>query len=222
MIIIDNIHKDFTLHNQGGTEINVLTGVSCSVPSGQGLVLHGESGKGKSTLLRMLYGNYTYQAGNIKMVVDGKVIDFAKTSLRQMVQLRRNTIGWVSQFLRLIPRVKTIDLVMAPLLDNGVSEDDARMRAEALLKRLNIPERLWELSPSTFSGGEQQRVNIACGFIMHYPILLLDEPTASLDATNKAVVVELIKEAKARGTTFVGIFHDADVRDAVADVVFEL
>lgn len=222
MITVRNATKTFHLHNQGGMKIPVLQGVNFTVDSGQALILYGKSGKGKSTLLRSLYGNYLLDSGEIEITYDGTTFDFATLHPRHIVQLRKNVIGWVSQFLRVIPRVATIDLVMAPLLDNGVDESEARMRAETLLKRLNVPERLWGLSPSTFSGGEQQRVNIACGFIMHYPVLLLDEPTASLDETNKAIVVDLINEAKSRGSVVVGIFHDAEVRDVVGDVTIEM
>ena len=222
MIEIKNICKTFVLHNQGGSRIPVLDNVSCSVNSGEALILYGESGKGKSTLLRSLYGNYLLDEGSIDITFGKETFDLTKLSPRAIIQLRQNIIGWVSQFLRVIPRVSTIDLVMRPLLENSVVETEARARAESLLKRLNIPQHLWDLSPSTFSGGEQQRVNIACGFVMHYPILLLDEPTASLDETNKAIVVELIKEAKERGSIVVGIFHDEEVRDVISDVILKM
>lgn len=123
----------------------------------------------------------------------------------------------VSQFLRVIPRISALEVVMQPLLDTGVPREACAAKAARLLTRLNVPERLWHLAPSTFSGGEQQRVNIARGFIVDYPILLLDEPTASLDAKNSAAVVELIREAKTRGAAIVGIFHDEAVRNDVAD-----
>ena len=103
-------------------------------------------------------------------------------------RVRRDTIGYVSQFLRTVPRVSALDVVAEPLVARGVDRDAARDRARELLARLNLPERLWALPPATFSGGEQQRVNIARGFITDHPILLLDEPTASLDANNREVV----------------------------------
>lgn len=126
-------------------------------------------------------------------------------------------LGHVSQFLRVVPRVPTLEVVAEPLLRLGVAPDAARVRAAELLARLNIPERLWTLSPTTFSGGEQQRVNIARGFAHDYPALLLDEPTASLDAQNREVVLRLIDEAKARGAAILGIFHDEGARDRVCD-----
>ena len=117
----------------------------------------------------------------------------------------------------MVPRVATLDVVAEPLLAVGTPVDQARDKARALLAQLNIPERLWDLSPTTFSGGEQQRVNIARGFAHDYPALLLDEPTASLDATNREVVLSLIEAAKARGAAIVGIFHDQPARNRVAD-----
>ncbi len=130
--------------------------------------------------------------------------------------MRRQTLGYVSQFLRVIPRVATLDVVMEPALARGWSRDSAELRARSLLARLNIPERLWQLAPGTFSGGEQQRVNIARGFMVEWPILLLDEPTASLDEANRQVVLELIGEAKGAGAALIGIFHDRAAREAVA------
>ena len=116
-----------------------------------------------------------------------------------------------------MPRVSALDVVAEPLLSFDIARDSARAQAADLLARLNIPERAWVLPPATFSGGEQQRVNIARSLVHPFPVLLLDEPTASLDAANRAVVVELILEAKARGTALVGICHDADVSTAIAD-----
>ena len=131
--------------------------------------------------------------------------------------MRREALGYVSQFLRVVPRVPTLEVVAEPLRAVGVSANIAEMRAKALLSQLNIPERLWSLSPTTFSGGEQQRVNIARGFTHKYPAMLLDEPTASLDAANREVVLSLIEEAKLRGAAIVGIFHDEAARDRVCN-----
>ena len=146
----------------------------------------------------------------------GGFIDLVTATPRRVLEARRKTLGFVSQFLRVIPRVKTIDIVKDPMLARGVADDEATRRAGDMLARLNLPERLWTLSPTTFSGGEQQRVNIARSFVDPSPILLLDEPTASLDAANRDVVVELIDEARQNGSAIVGIFHDEAVRDRVA------
>ncbi|WP_415404354.1 phosphonate C-P lyase system protein PhnL [Tateyamaria sp. SN3-11] len=213
MIEIENVAKSFVLHNQGSTVIPVMQGASLDVARGECVALIGASGAGKSTLMRMIYGNYTAQAGRI-VVGD---VDVASAPPRDILSLRRETLGYVSQFLRVVPRVPTLDVVAEPLRAVGVDEAAAHARARDLLARLNIPERLWGLSPTTFSGGEQQRVNIARGFAHDYPALLLDEPTASLDATNRAVVLGLIEAAKARGAAIVGIFHDEAARAQVCD-----
>ena len=195
MIEIQNLEKSFTLHNQGGAVIPVMTGGALQVAPGECVALVGASGAGKSTMMRMIYGNYLAQGGSI--LVNG--VDVARAEPREILDLRRDVLGYVSQFLRVVPRVPTLDVVAEPLLNVGRNVDAARDHARGLLERLNIPERLWGLSPTTFSGGEQQRVNIARGFAYDYPALLLDEPTASLDVTNREVVLTLIEEAKARG-----------------------
>lgn len=217
VIQLENIRKSFTLHLQGGASISVFDGVDLEVGPGECVVLAGASGVGKSTLLKLIYGNYRALGGKVLIDHGGKVVDLVKASPRTIMSVRRRTLGYVSQFLRCVPRVAARDVVAEPLLSLGVSRKAARSRAEDLLARLNIGERLFDLPPATFSGGEQQRVNIARGFIHDYPILLLDEPTASLDADNRAVVIALIQEAKARGAALIGIFHDQDVRDRIAD-----
>ncbi len=213
MIRIKNLSKSFTLHNQGGAVIPVMAGATLAVAPGQCVALTGNSGAGKSTLMRMIYGNYLAASGSI-MVGD---TDVAKAEPREILALRREVLGYVSQFLRVVPRVPTLEVVAEPLLALGTDREAALDRARDLLTRLNIPETLWALSPTTFSGGEQQRVNIARGFAHGYPALLLDEPTASLDATNREVVLGLIEEAKARGAAIIGIFHDEEARNRVAD-----
>ena len=213
MITVENVAKDFTLHNQGGTVLRVMEAAALHVAPGECVGLVGSSGAGKSTLMRMIWGNYRIDAGAVR--VGG--LDLATAAPREVIALRRSTLGYVSQFLRVVPRVPTLEVVAEPLLTLGRPEAEAREAAAAMLARLNIPERLWGLSPTTFSGGEQQRVNIARGFVHDYPALLLDEPTASLDPGNRAVVLALIAEAKARGAAILGIFHDAEARAAVCD-----
>ena len=208
MISIQNVSKSFTLHNQGAAVIPVMHSASLDVAAGECIALIGASGAGKSTLMRMIYGNYLTASGRI-LVGD---VDVASAAPRQIIALRRTTLGYVSQFLRVVPRVSTLDVVAEPLLVTGTERAAAQDIARGLLARLNIPERLWSLSPTTFSGGEQQRVNIARGFAYPYPALLLDEPTASLDPANRETVLCMVEEAKARGTAIIGIFHDADAR----------
>lgn len=218
MIRIENLCKSFTLHNQGGTVIPVMAGAHLHVARGDCVALTGQSGSGKSTLMRMIYGNYLTASGSI--FING--LNLACAEPREIQALRRHTLGYVSQFLRVVPRVPTLNVVAEPLLRLAVPAEEARARASELLERLNIPTRLWGLSPTTFSGGEQQRVNIARGFIHPYPVLLLDEPTASLDATNRATVLALIQEAKARGAALLGIFHDEDARAQVCTRVVDV
>ena len=213
VIDIRDVAKTFTLHNQGGTVLRVMSGASLQVVPGECVGLTGASGAGKSTLMRMIWGNYLAASGSI--TVAGT--DIAHATPREIIALRRDRMAYVSQFLRVVPRVPTLDVVAEPVLARGMPEDDARAAAATLLTRLNIPERLWSLSPTTFSGGEQQRVNIARGFIRHAEALLLDEPTASLDAANREVVLTLIEEAKARGSAIIGIFHDESARVRICD-----
>lgn len=217
MINVQNVSKTFILHQQNGVRLPVLNRASLTVNAGECVVLHGHSGSGKSTLLRSLYANYLPDEGQIQIKHGDEWVDLVTAPARKVVEIRKTTVGWVSQFLRVIPRISALEVVMQPLLDTGVPREACAAKAARLLTRLNVPERLWHLAPSTFSGGEQQRVNIARGFIVDYPILLLDEPTASLDAKNSAAVVELIREAKTRGAAIVGIFHDEAVRNDVAD-----
>jgi alpha-D-ribose 1-methylphosphonate 5-triphosphate synthase subunit PhnL len=222
MIDIDNAEKTFTMHLQGGVRLPVVRGVSFAVEPGECVVLAGPSGAGKSSILKMIFGNYRCDAGQIGIRHEGAVINLATAEPRQVLSVRRATIGYVSQFLRAVPRVATIDVVAEPLIANGMARAEAREQAGQLLRRLNIPERLWTLPPSTFSGGEQQRVNIARGFIPDLPILLLDEPTASLDAANRAVVVELIGRKKRAGVAMVAIVHDDEIRHLIADRIVDV
>lgn len=222
MIDITNAEKTFTMHLQGGVELPVVRGVSFHVAPGECVVLSGPSGSGKSSILKMIFGNYRCDGGRIGIRHQGAVIDLATAEPRQVLSVRRSTIGYVSQFLRAVPRVPSLDVVAEPLIANGMARGEAREKAGALLRRLNIPERLWALPPSTFSGGEQQRVNIARGFISDLPILLLDEPTASLDAANRTVVVELIEQKKRQGVAMVAIVHDDEIRHLIADRIVDV
>ena len=222
MIEAADLAKTFRLHNQGGIELPVFNGIELRVHGGECVVLFGPSGSGKSTLLRSIYGNYKPTAGSIKIRHESKWIDIVTAPPQAILRVRKTTMGYVSQFLRVIPRVPTLDVVSEPLRAIGVEEKEAKDKARDLLTRLNVPEHLWHVAPATFSGGEQQRVNIARGFIFDYPILLLDEPTASLDEENQEAVLGLIFEARDRGAALVGIFHDPGVRKAIGSRHFEM
>lgn len=224
LLEVQNLAKTFTLHQQGGIAIDVLRDLSLIVTAGECVVLTGQSGTGKSTLLRSLYANYKPSSGAIRVRPDADAawLELTQAEPHQLLALRRSCLGYVSQFLRVIPRVVTLDVVAEPLIEAGVAVNEARNQAAVLLTRLNLPESLWQVPPATFSGGEQQRVNIARCFVKPYPVLLLDEPTASLDAVNRELVVGLINEARERGAAIVGIFHDEDVRAAVATREFDV
>ncbi|MDQ2083627.1 phosphonate C-P lyase system protein PhnL [Xanthobacteraceae bacterium Astr-EGSB] len=210
-----DVSKTFTLHLQGGLRLPAVSDVTFSVHPGECLVLAGPSGAGKSSILKMIYGNYRCDSGRILVRHDGTTVDVARAAPREILALRASTLGYVSQFLRAIPRVAAVDVVA------GV-QGEMRDAAVTLLRRLNVSDRLHAVPPATFSGGEQQRVNIARGFLPDLPVLLLDEPTASLDARNRAVVVELVAEKKRRGVAIVAVVHDDEVRAAIADTIVDI
>ena len=221
LLQLSHVAKTFILHNQNGAILNVLEEVNLCVDAGECLVLDGPSGMGKSTLLKLIYANYRATRGNIVVNCDSHPpIDLTRATARELIHLRKSTIGYVSQFLRVIPRVSALDVVAEPLIEDANNDAqiirDARAQASLMLTRLRIPERLWSLPPATFSGGEQQRINIARSMIKPRALLLLDEPTASLDPVNTETVIEMIQESVAQGTAAIGIFHDQQVGNRVA------
>jgi len=218
VLTIRDLVKRFTLHNRGGVRIAALDAVSLDAFAGECLVLAGPSGAGKSTLLRCVYGNYLAESGSIR-VAGAEIVG---ADHRAILDLRRRTIGYVSQFLRAIPRVPARDIVAEPLLRRGTPREAALARADALLDELGIPAKLRDLPPATFSGGEQQRVNLARGFAAEFPLMLLDEPTSALDAANRRRVAGLIDAAKKRGCAVIGVFHDEDMAEEVGTRRFVL
>lgn len=221
LLTLQGVSKRFTLHHQNAAQLRVLDQVDLDLHPGECLVLDGPSGMGKSTLLKLVYANYRASSGTITLRQDdGRTLDITQATPRELVTMRRDRVGYVSQFLRVIPRVPALDVVAEPLLGDGTPSAEqveaARQEAGAWLTRLRIPERLWPLPPATFSGGEQQRINIARSLIKPRPLLLLDEPTASLDKANSRTVIDLIHDAVARGAALMGIFHDPEVGAAVA------
>ncbi len=219
---VHDVAKEFVLHAQDGARLPVFRDVGFELSAGDCLALVGPSGVGKSSLMRMIYGNFRCAVGAIEVLHDGAWVDIASAHPHRVLDVRRTTVGYVSQFLRVIPRVPTMAVVSEPARAQGTDPDAAAARARACLTRLRIPESLWSLSPVTFSGGEQQRVNLARGFAADYPVMLLDEPTASLDADNRATVIEMIREARDAGVAIVGIFHDERTRDAVCNRTLDM
>lgn len=209
---IENLSKSFLLHQQAGARIPVFEGLNAEIKAGEAVAVTGPSGRGKSSLLKLVYGTYRANAGSIRVLSGISWTDIVTAAPRDVIELRRDVIGYVTQFLRVIPRVSAEMVVAEPMMDRGVVQEQALDRARTLLDRLNIPKRLWHVSPMTFSGGEQQRVNIARGFAAHFPILLLDEPTASLDIENRNRVLELITEARTQGSAILAVFHDEQER----------
>jgi alpha-D-ribose 1-methylphosphonate 5-triphosphate synthase subunit PhnL len=220
LLQMTGVSKHFTLHNQGGATLRVLDNANLSVDAGECVILQAPSGMGKSTLLKLVYASYRASGGHICVRdVHGENVDVTNASAQTLVRLRRESMAYVSQFLRVIPRVSALDLIAEPLIDAVDSAEavaNAHVAAKALLQRLSIPERLWHLPPATFSGGEQQRINIARSLIKPKALVLLDEPTASLDRANTEVVVQLINEAREQGSAIVGVFHDSEVGVTVA------
>jgi alpha-D-ribose 1-methylphosphonate 5-triphosphate synthase subunit PhnL len=224
VLTVENLSKDFTLHILGGKNIEACRNVSFNVPKGTFLGLSGPSGAGKSTVLKCIYRTYLPSSGSVwyDSAEYGR-IDLANLPDRAVIDIRTREIGYVSQFLKVIPRVSALDVVMEPILArNGVTREEARNRAVGLLERLRIPEHLFDAYPATFSGGEQQRINIAHAVSWNPRLLLLDEPTSSLDPGSVGLVLELLSELRQVGTTMIGIFHDRELMETVTDSVFAI
>lgn len=213
MIELKDISKSFRLYTQNSAKITVFKDVNLTVNRGELVAFTGKSGSGKTTLMKMIYGNYLPSKGSI--LVDKT--DITKINLQDLIQIRNHKMGYISQFLRVIPRVSTMNIVSDSLIKLGSEKEDALAQASELLNFLDIPRKLWNLSPLTFSGGEQQRINIARAMICNYPYFLLDEPTASLDNKNIEKVITLIDKLKKNGCTIIGIFHDEMIRNEIAD-----
>ncbi|MEM0906847.1 MAG: phosphonate C-P lyase system protein PhnL [Pseudomonadota bacterium] len=210
----EGVSKTFVRHLHGGASLPVLQQATFHVEGGECVVLTGPSGTGKSTLLKLAYGNYRAEGGRVLLQHGDHETDISAGDPRAVLAARHTLIGYVSQFLSVIPRIGALELVTTAAKAAG--HDAPERCAQEMLARLRLPEALWPLPPSTFSGGERQRVNIAIGMVGRHPILLLDEPTASLDKANREVVVELVREKRAAGAAILAIFHDQDVREAVA------
>lgn len=221
VLSVRGLSKSFTLHHQGAT-IPSVSQASFDVHAGRLTALVGPSGSGKSSVLKCVFRTYLPQSGSIILAGADGPVDLAVCDEHAALRARRHDLGFVTQFLHCLPRQPTIDVVASPLRALGVAEEDARERACRRLVELDLPRRLWEVPPATFSGGERQRVNLARGLVHRPRLLMLDEPTASLDARSAALVVEAVRSAKAAGVAVLAVFHDPDLVAALADDVVEL
>ncbi len=222
MLVTKDIARTFKTQDLDGHEIPVTQGLDLSVNAGECVVLNGPSGDEESTLLRMLFGNCTFQKGAIRVRHQGHWVDISLAGPQEILSVRKFTMGYVSHIIRVLPQVSALDIVAEPLLALGEDTEVVHDRARSLLTRLQVPEKLWSCVPATFSRSEQQRVNIARGFIADYPVLLLDEPTAFLDVQNAQIVADMILEATSRGVAIVGVLHNAELRKNVGTRVFEI
>lgn len=220
---VNNLAKQFTLHRRGGILVEGFKDINFTLDNGQLLALSGPSGAGKSSILKTIYRTYLANDGEILFRRnDDSVVDMAACTESQILTLRRREIGFVTQFLKILPRISALDGVAHPLIEIGVTKEEALEKARNLLTRLGIREELFDLSPLTFSGGEQQRVNIARGIIAPKDLILLDEPTASLDEKSSSIVLDLLDDLKNRGIALIAIFHDQRKIDRIADKAIDV
>ncbi len=223
MLNVSGLSKLFQLSLSHDMQVNPFQNLSFRIAKGKFMGIAGPSGIGKSSILKCIYRTYLPTSGVITYdSAHYGAIDLAQATEREISYMRKNEISYVSQFLKVIPRVSAVDIVAEKLLPSGMGIDAARLKAEDMLERLRIPRKLIQAFPATFSGGEQQRVNLARAFIVRPRLLILDEPTASLDKETKLSVLELLSEMKAQGTTMIGVFHDWDVMERIADDILDL
>lgn len=223
LLQVKDLEKKFILHQFDGKEIVGCSNVNFSIEKGKFLGIVGKSGAGKSTILKSIYRTYIPTSGEIWFNSNEYgFIDLCKASDRQIINLRKKEIGYVSQFLKALPRVTAIELVMYSLIESGFHYDEAKKEAEKVLEHFQIDKNLWDAYPNNFSGGEKLRLNIAKAMVKKPNLLLLDEPTASLDNHSKKFVKDMIIDLKNKGTTMIGIFHDLDFMESVIDEKFEI
>ena len=220
MLEIKNISKTY---NRQGKDFFAVKDVNLNILDGDFVHIIGRSGSGKSTILKCLYRTYIPQEGAIWY--NSKkfgLINLLEASERQIIYLRKYEIGYVSQFLNVMPRTTAREIIEQAVLEMGYDEEFAKREAEKMLIHFELDKELWDTYPNNFSGGEKLRLNIARAMVKHPRLLLLDEPTASLDNASKMKVKELIEQLKAEGTTMVGIFHDIEFMDGVCDKTYNM
>jgi alpha-D-ribose 1-methylphosphonate 5-triphosphate synthase subunit PhnL len=220
---VEELHKEFTLHILNDKRIRALDSVSFDMDEGEIVGLTGKSGAGKSTLMKCIYRTYLPSGGRVVMHTEATgQVDLAQADEHEVLAVRKTEMTYCSQFLQAIPRVRAVEVVSEELVRKGTSRDDAFAVARDSFERLGLPEELWDAYPSTFSGGEQQRINICRAIISKPRLLLVDEPTASLDAKTKDAVIDMILELKDEGTSIILITHDEHSLSRMADRCLQL
>nr|WP_254179010.1 ATP-binding cassette domain-containing protein [Cytobacillus oceanisediminis] len=217
LLEIRELSKSFSLHNLG-KNIHAVSGIDIRLGEGDFVGITGKSGSGKSTILKCIYGTYRLQHGSIWY--NSKKfgpLNIAEATNRQMIYLRKHEIGYVSQFLNVMPRTTARQLVMQALIEMGRDQVHAEKETEQILSHFELDPELWDSYPATFSGGEKLRLNIARAMVKKPRLLLLDEPTASLDYESKMKVKVLIEQLMQEGTTMLGIFHDLEFMNNLCD-----
>ncbi|WAM33475.1 phosphonate C-P lyase system protein PhnL [Caldicellulosiruptor morganii] len=220
---VKNLSKHFVLHMLQKKKIKGFENISFSLKEKEAIGIIGKSGSGKSSLLKCIYRTYIPTSGSV--IFNSKIfgpIDLASASEDKILVLRNKEISYVSQFFKVIPRVSAIEIVSSELLKRGKKKEEAYYIASQYLERLDIPKDLWDAYPATFSGGQQQRLNIIKAIIVKPRLLLIDEPTASLDRYSKNKVIDLLLELKDEGTSIVGVFHDTDSMKRLVDKVYKI
>lgn len=219
---VKNLSKAFTTHHLDRT-IRPVEDVSFDVKEGDFLGIVGRSGSGKSTIIKCIYRTYLTSQGSIyyRSRALGET-NLSSLDDRSMIHLRQSEIGYVSQFLDIMPRTTSLELVINSLLEAGADNSQAEERARETLSHFDISEDLWDSYPNTFSGGEKLRLNISTAIVKEPRLLLLDEPTASLDEASKVKVRQAIEKLKGSGTTMVGIFHDLEFMEGLVDATYDL
>jgi len=222
VLAVNDLTKTFYLHERN-LHVPSTQNISLLVRSGELTALTGPSGSGKSSLLKCIYRTYLTTSGAIwYRTAHGRIVDLASADDGQMLDLRQKEISFVTQFLHCLPRQSTLQVVGWPAMQAGIDPQESAEMAERLLARVNLPERLWSVSPTTFSGGEKQRVNIVRSLMRKPRLLLLDEPTASLDAVSAKMVIDLINEQKNAGCAILAVMHDPTLVESMADEVIDV
>ena len=214
---VNDLSKIFNLHILNEKRIEALKQINFTMKEGEIIGLTGKSGSGKSSLMKCIYRTYLASSGEILYASRAGQVDMVQADDHQVIDLRKSEITYCSQFLSVIPRVSAVDVVCENLFRTEKDKEKAREKAKTMIEMLGLPVELWDAFPVTFSGGEQQRINVARAIIAEPRFLLIDEPTASLDIKTKDVVIDLILELKKNGTSVLCISHDEYTLDRLVD-----